>query len=97
MDSSKALGIFHQKENRVQGTFLTEKGDFRYLDGNVSKDRLFLSCFDGSHAYLITVKITVDTIYGSFDSGKHCLVKRNAHCNDSFQLSTPDSLTYIVD
>jgi thiol-disulfide isomerase/thioredoxin len=96
-DSSKALGIFHQKENRVQGTFLTETGDFRYLDGNVSKDSLFLSCFDGSHAYLITGKITGDSIYGSFYSGKHWLGKWNARCNDAFQLSNPDSLTYIVD
>lgn len=96
-DSSKALGIFHQKENRAQGTFLTETGDFRYLDGNVTSDSLFLSCFDGSHAYLITGKIKGDSIYGSFYSGKHWVGKWNARCNDAFQLTNPDSLTYVVD
>ncbi|MGZ3942558.1 MAG: TlpA family protein disulfide reductase, partial [Bacteroidia bacterium] len=32
-DSSKAIGIFQQKQQIVTGTFLTETGDYRYLDG----------------------------------------------------------------
>lgn len=96
-DSSKALGIFHQKENRANGTFLTETGDFRYLEGNVTADSLYLSCFDGSHAYLVTSKINGDSMSGLFYSGNHWVEKWSARCNDTFQLNNPDSLTYVVD
>ena len=30
----KAVGLFEQKKNKVTGTFLTETGDYRFLEGN---------------------------------------------------------------
>lgn len=64
-----ALGQFFQKGNTVSGSVLTPGADYRYLDGIVSGDSLFLSTFDGSHALLLTAKIDGDHITGNFYSG----------------------------
>jgi len=60
-----------QTGNTLSGTFLNPTGDYRYLEGIVTKDSLFLSCFDGGHAFLITAKIeSVNKISGgTFYSG----------------------------
>lgn len=49
---------FKQTGDHVTGTFLTTTGDYRYLEGIVAADSLYLSCFDGGHAFLFTAKIT---------------------------------------
>lgn len=66
-----ALGEFTQQNDRLFGTFLTSTGDYRFLEGTVSDDKLYLSCFDGSHAYLFTGKILNENtiVDGSFYSG----------------------------
>jgi hypothetical protein len=76
---------------------MTETGDFRFMEGNVTVDSLFLSAFDGSHAFLMKSRIVGDSMYGVFLSGKHWKGTWNARCNESFDLPHPDSLTYIVD
>lgn len=66
------LGVFKQDGNNVTGTFLSETGDYRYLEGKISGDRLFLSTFDGGHAYLFESKVLDDgTMSGIFRSGNH--------------------------
>jgi peroxiredoxin len=52
-----AVAEFKQVGNLVSGTFLSPTGDYRYLEGAVKNDSLFLSCFDGGHAYLFTARI----------------------------------------
>lgn len=67
-----AIGDLRQKDNHITGTFMTLTGDDRYLEGQVSGDRLFLSVFDGSHAYLYEAKIVEDgTLSGIYRSGNH--------------------------
>jgi len=96
-DSSKAAGIFEQRYNEISGTFLTETGDYRFLEGNVTSDSLFLSTFDGSHAFLFKAKISNNEfISGEFYSGKHWSCKWVAVKNNSFELTHPDSLTYLT-
>ena len=51
-----AIAEFQQQGEYLTGTFLTPSGDYRYLEGVVSGDSLFLSAFDGSHIYLFTAK-----------------------------------------
>ena len=53
-----SVGEFVQRGNKLTGTFLNSTGDYRYLEGVVSGDSLFLSAFDGSHAFLFTAKIS---------------------------------------
>ncbi|MFG0320162.1 MAG: TlpA disulfide reductase family protein [Planctomycetota bacterium JB042] len=51
----------------VTGTFRTATGDYRYLAGDVTGDRLRLSCFDGGHAFLFDARRTEDgTLAGDF-------------------------------
>ena len=92
----KASGIFQAKGNYVEGTFLTETGDYRFLEGNIIRDNLYLSCFDGSHAFLFTGHLVDGNIYGKFYSGKHWQSDWTAVRNDKFELTSPDSLTYLV-
>ncbi len=52
------LGEFVQnKEGQVTGSILSVSGDDRFLEGRVSGDSLYLSTFDGAHAYLYVAKV----------------------------------------
>lgn len=55
-----ATGEFHTSDGHLSGTFLTESGDFRYLEGTYTDSTLTLSTFDGSHAYLIKARLQPD-------------------------------------
>ena len=60
-DSSIAptsIAEFHQMGNRVTGSILTPTGDYRYLEGIVTGNKLKLSAFDGSHAIVFTADVT---------------------------------------
>lgn len=98
-DASKALGIFKQSSpyKNASGTFLTETGDYRYLEGRLNEDaRFYLSCFDGAHAFLFTGKIKGDSILnGRFYSGAHWQEPWDARRNFKFELRNPDSLTHL--
>lgn len=96
-DKYPALGVFEQNKNKLTGTFLTETGDYRFLEGNVYGANLYLSCFDGSHAFLFTGELDNDTITGKFLSGKHWSTDWSAINNEAFELINPDSLTYVSD
>lgn len=104
-DPYKSIGIFGpmtnrnlstDDENTIKGTFLTETGDYRFLEGVSSADSLYLSTFDGSHAFLFTAKYENDTLWGDFYSGTHYHDQWFAVKNHNFQLTNPDSLTYVV-
>lgn len=90
------IGEFEQKGNHLQGTFLTETGDYRFLEGTVQGDKMYLSCFDGSHAFLFTADIDEDNMLrGLFRSGKHYQSYWEASRDEDFVLTSPDSLTYL--
>jgi thiol-disulfide isomerase/thioredoxin len=91
-----AIAEFHQEGNHLTGTFQTETGDFRFLEGTVHQDRFFLSCFDGSHAYLFQGKIgDNNTLSGAFFSGKHYRSTWEGRRDEQFKLAHPDSLTSV--
>jgi thiol-disulfide isomerase/thioredoxin len=95
-DTYPAIGLFKQEPNgRTTGTFMTETGDYRYLEGVVSGDSLLLSCFDGSHAFLFSAVFQGDNLKGSFRSGKHWQEPWVAVRNPQFALTHPDSLTFL--
>lgn len=92
-----AIGVFDQKGNDLTGTFLTETGDYRFLSGNTEGKKMYLSGFDGSHAYLFKGDVASDgTIDGQFFSGKHYKTNWQAERNEQFELRNPDSLTRLV-
>ena len=76
-DEYPAIGLFQLDESNgtLQGTFLTETGDYRFLSGTAKPSdhgyALTFGCFDGSHAFLF--KALLDTasksMQGTFYSG----------------------------
>jgi thiol-disulfide isomerase/thioredoxin len=62
-----ARGELRQRGDRVEGTFLTPTGDYRYLEGDFRDGNLRLSTFDGAHAFLFTARAHSDgTLTGDF-------------------------------
>lgn len=90
-----AIGHFRQNGNNATGTFLTTTGDYRYLEGNVVEDSLFLSCFDGSHVFLFKARIDGDKIYGDFWSGTHWQENWTGERDENFELPDPNAVTYL--
>jgi len=90
------IGEFVQKGNEVTGTFLTETGDYRFLEGTIQKDRLYLSVFDGAHAFLFEAKLLENKqLIGIFKSGKHYQATWSASKNEQATLADPTKLTYM--
>jgi thiol-disulfide isomerase/thioredoxin len=88
------IAEFKQEGNHLLGTFRTETGDYRFLEGTVQTNKLYLSCFDGSHAFLFEGKIMEDgSLQGLFRSGSHYLTYWEARRDPTFRLASPDSLT----
>jgi thiol-disulfide isomerase/thioredoxin len=99
-DEYKAVGVFKQQGNKVTGTFLTETGDYRYLEGIVQSNIMALSCFDGAHAFLFfarskSQKGKADSLSGKFFSGLAGSEEWVARRNDTFKLKDPENLTYL--
>jgi thiol-disulfide isomerase/thioredoxin len=97
-DVYESLGIFVQKEEKISGTFLTELGDYRFLEGNVSGNTFHLSAFDGSHAYYFTGEIQSDgSLIGRFRSGPRYQETFIAVRDNEFKLADANSLTTLKD
>lgn len=94
-DSYMGKGIFTQNDGVVSGTFRTTTGDYRYLEGVMDKDSLKLSAFDGAHAFLFMAKVDDGIIDGTFYSGNHFKEPFTAKRNETYELPSPDSLTFI--
>lgn len=88
-----AIGKFLQDGSQLTGTFLTTTGDFRFLEGAVSGDSLFLSGFDGAHALLFKARIDGDSISGGFWSGIHWYEDWKGVRSPGVQLPDPEHLT----
>jgi thiol-disulfide isomerase/thioredoxin len=93
-DSTKAVGIFNQVESHVDGTFLLPDGDYRYLEGSVMDNKMWLSTFDGHHAYLFSASKNGD-LTGDFWSGKAFHATWVAHRNDSARLPDLNKLAFL--
>jgi len=91
-----AIGEFKQTDNEITGTFMTETGDYRFLKGEVVGEEFYVSCFDGSHAFLFKGKMDGDQLKGEFWSGKHWNEPFIATQNDSAKLTNPYELTYLT-
>jgi thiol-disulfide isomerase/thioredoxin len=97
-DSSKAIGLFHHQEGTdyLNGTFLTETGDYRYLEGIKKGNLLYLSCFDGSHAFLFTAEyLNEKLINGKFYSGSSWEENWSAIRNNNFKLADPEEISFV--
>lgn len=96
---SKAIGLFNLGKNGTySGTFATEFGDYRFLEGAYTDcDEIMLSVFDGQFCMLFTAKMTYDSIKGEYWSGKYYHETWKAKRNDKFELRNPDQLAWAKD
>ncbi|GAB3922862.1 peroxiredoxin family protein [Mucilaginibacter myungsuensis] len=84
------VGEFKQDGNKVTGTFLTTTGDYRFLEGTINGDKLYLSCFEGGHAFLFSadVKDSVTLVNGKFGTDTWEAVKKSdAKLPDAYSLT----------
>ena len=98
-DSSKAIGIFNHVEQTdyITGTFLTETGDYRYLEGIKKGNQLFLSAFDGSHAFLFIAESVNGSLDGIFYSGISWSEKWIGKRNANFKLKDAEEISFMKD
>lgn len=96
-DQYPAVGMFESNNGNVSGTFLTETGDYRYLNGVISGDSLKLATFDMAHAFLFTGLIKDQWINGTFYSGKHYQTNWQATANSNAELRDATSIIELVD
>jgi len=91
------VGEFMQVGSRVTGTFLTTTGDDRFLEGTVAGNKLYLSTFDGGHAFLFTADITDNKTItnGKYYAGASSLDQWTAIKNANAKLPDAYSLTYL--
>lgn len=88
-------GIFKAIGDQVVGTFRTTTGDYRYLEGVMSGDSLKVSAFDGAHAFVFNAKVNDSSMNGAFYSGNHSKELFVAKRNETFELPSADSLTFL--
>ncbi|MGL4599476.1 MAG: TlpA disulfide reductase family protein [Bacteroidia bacterium] len=98
-DSSAAIGVFKQEGQKITGTFLTETGDYRFLEGSITDYTSFaVSCFDGTHAFLFKMKFDARRmLQGVFYSGKSWREPFTGIKNEKAELRDPTKLTWVKD
>lgn len=95
---TEAIGEFEQEGSRVLGTFITKSGDYRFLEGTLNGNQLYLSCFDGAHAFLFKATLQPDnTLAGDFWSGTHWHETWTAYRDANARLPDATTLTYLKD
>lgn len=95
-ESYPAIGMVQQKGNYATGSFITETGDYRYLEGGVFNDTLFLSSFDGNHTFLFkATKKNDTTLQGQFWSHKNEYFKWTAWKKENPSLPDPEKATTL--
>lgn len=91
------VGEFKQTGAHLTGTFLTTTGDDRFLEGTVSNNKLYLSTFDGGHAFLFIADIKDNkTLENGKDYSEYSDLNSWAAVKDA-NAKLPDaySLTYL--
>ncbi len=99
-DSSETatnVAEFWHSGNRLVGSFLTPYGDYRYLEGVVTGNKLKLSSFDGSNAYLFLADIIDNKTIanGVFYSGSTSTDKWTAIKNSKAVVQSDLSAMYL--
>jgi len=95
-DTSRAIALIEQDGEKATGSFLTNTGDYRYLQGSVINDTLHLSAFDGNHLYLFEITQPNDsTLDGGHWLGKARFRKWAGKKNEQAKLPDAESLTYL--
>ncbi len=93
---TSAVGIFMSENNILKGTFLTTTGDYRYLDGYIKNNTMYLFGFDGNHLFKFkAVKENDSILKGEFWSGKSWYETFASVKNVNAKLPDANALTFL--
>lgn len=94
---SPAIGVFEQnlKNGRLTGSILTPTGDYRYLEGNVKENKLYLSIFDGGFAYCFKASLENGKLLGEQWSATKQVSTWQGFRNEKAILPDADKITYL--
>lgn len=95
-DTDTAALMLRQNKHIVSGSVLTPTGDYRFLEGVIRGDSLFLSAMDGTHAYFFESKIEGSEMEGVFRSGKTYKRSWKAFLHEPFALPDAESTTELL-
>lgn len=93
--NDSAVLIIHQSEHEISGSIMTETGDYRFLEGVVRGDSMFLSTMDGTHAYLFQGAIRSDSILGVFCVGQSTKQPWLAKLGTTHSLPSAETITEV--
>ena len=93
--SFPGVGVFKKEGNLLKGTFLTETGDYRYLEGVATDTTMSLYTFDGNHAFIFNATAKNDSIKGEFLSGMDYRATFTGYKNENAKLTEADKLTFL--
>lgn len=92
-----AVGQFAIDDDMITGTFLTETGDYRFLEGREEGENYILQCFDGSHLFLFQFSIQDDSLTGVFRSGNTWKEPFKGVKDPNAKLRDPFMITHLID
>lgn len=96
-DEGPAVATFIQNNDHLTGTFMTPTGDYRFLEGNVVGNTMYLSCFDGGHAFLFkAVRDDTGMLQGEFWSSDKWHEPWTGVANEAASLPDAMSLTSLM-
>ena len=90
--------ILKLKQNNfiLTGSLITETGDYRFLEGVVRNDSVFLSTMDGTHLMYFEGFIENEKITGRFLAGSAYSQQWIAELNVPVELSSPAGITKVL-
>ncbi len=96
-DEYPAIALLKYNNTHISGTFQTETGDYRFLEGKITGKEFYLSCFDGSHLFYFTGHFANDSSItnGMFYSGKTWSEPWAAKLDSETKLKDPYHVTYL--
>lgn len=95
-DKEDAIAYFDQQGTQVEGSVLTPYGDYRYLEGVLTGDKMQLSTFDGAFLYYFEGHVKDgQEMEGMFYSGRSYSEPWRAYRDEDFELPDPDTLTWL--
>jgi thiol-disulfide isomerase/thioredoxin len=95
-NASFSVGIFNSiGENEISATFRTTTGDYGYMHGGYKENKIVLSTFNGSRAYLFEAEMNKDSIEGVMYAGNHSKTIVKGVLDNDFELSNEYSLTSL--
>jgi thiol-disulfide isomerase/thioredoxin len=90
------LGVFKQIGSRVEGSILTETGDYRFLEGYLDQNTVSLYGFDGVFSFILKIVLAPDKFEAHLYSGKTYNAQISGVRDEEFRLANPNTLTKLI-